>query len=64
MHNPTRGSITFIHIAGAYTNIYASYFVCVCLVLFGMRFNVPVICHGQVDTVSSPNHTFFEGKLD
>ena len=26
------------------------------LVLFGMTFNAPVICHGQVDTVSSLNH--------
>ena len=31
MHNPTRGFIAFTHIAGAYTNIYASYFVCVLL---------------------------------
>ena len=31
MHNPTRGFIAFKHIGGIYTNIYASYFVCVLL---------------------------------
>ena len=65
MHNHTRGFIAFTHITGTYTNIYMQVILFVfCLVLFGMRFNVPVICHGQVDTVSSPNHTFFQGKLD
>ena len=34
------------------------------LVLFGLRFYVTVnsYCHNK--TVSSPNHTFFAGKLD
>ena len=32
-------------------------------VLFGLRFYVPVNSYGHVETVSSPNHTFFLGKL-
>ena len=34
------------------------------LVLFGLMINVPVNSCGNVRTVSSPNHTFFVGKLD
>ena len=36
------------------------WFVC----LFGLMLNVPVNSYGHVRTVSSPNHTFFLGKLD
>ena len=32
--------------------------------LFGLRFYIPVNSYGHVETVSSPNHTFFLGKLD
>ena len=32
--------------------------------LFGLMLNVPVNSYGHVGTVSSPNHTFFLGKLD
>ena len=32
--------------------------------LFGLRFYVPVNSYGHVETVSSPNHIFFLGKLD
>ena len=32
--------------------------------LFGVRFYVPVNSYGQLEIVSSPNHTFFLGKLD
>ena len=32
--------------------------------LFGLMFKVPVNSNGHVGTVSSPNHTFFVGKLD
>ena len=33
-------------------------------VLFCLRLYVPVNSYGHVKTVSSPNHTFFLGKLD
>ena len=32
--------------------------------MFGLVLNVPVNSYGHVGTVSSPNHTFFLGKLD
>ena len=32
--------------------------------LFGLMLNIPVNSYGHVRTVSSPNHTFFLGKLD
>ena len=32
--------------------------------LFGLVHNVPVSSYGHVGKVSSPNHTFFLGKLD
>ena len=32
--------------------------------LFEVRFYVPVNSYGQVEMVSSPNHTFSLGKLD
>ena len=31
---------------------------------FGLMLNVPVNSYGHVGTVSSPNHTFFLGKLN
>ena len=30
----------------------------------GVRFYVPINSYGHVEMVSSPNHTFFLGKLD
>ena len=36
----------------------------VILILFGLVLYVPVNSNGHVGTVSSPNHTFFLGKLD
>ena len=33
-------------------------------ILFGLRFYVSVNSYGQVETVCSPNHTFFLGKLE
>ena len=32
--------------------------------LVGLILYIPVNCYGHVRTVSSPNHTFFLGKLD
>ena len=32
--------------------------------LFGLMHNIPVNSYGHAGTVSSPNHTFFLGKLD
>ena len=32
--------------------------------LVGLMFNVPVNSYGRVEMASSPNHTFFLGKLD
>ena len=33
-------------------------------VWFGLKLNIQVNSYGHVGTVSSPNHTFFLGKLD
>ena len=40
--------------------------LCICdkFVWFGLMFNVPVNSYGNVRMVSSPNSTFFLGKLD
>ena len=34
------------------------------LFLIGLKFYVPVNSYDHVETVSSPNHTFYLGKLD
>ena len=34
------------------------------MVLFGLILYVSVNSYGHVETVSSPNHTFFLGKFD
>ena len=38
--------------------------IVVLLVWFGLILYVPVNSCGHVETVSSPNHTYFLGKLD
>ena len=47
--------------------LWLSYCYCVVvgvLCLFGFRFYVPVNRYGHVDSVSSPNHSFFLRKFD
>ena len=44
-------------------NFHLSLFILI-VCLFGLMLNVPVNRYGHIVTVSSPNHTFFLGKLD
>ena len=55
------GSLFFMLLTDWWHAIFLARFL-VCL--FGLMLNVPVNSYGYVSMVSSPNHTFFPGKLD
>ena len=52
-----------LQIIGGALMVKTSALISLNIILFGFWFNVPVNSYGHVETVKSPNHTFFLGKL-